>query len=185
MIRYVNILNYTLQIRWENRFQGAATGQTCFTSLDGVDFKILEPQPFNPKFYSHKFKGPGLRYEIGLNIRTGHIVWKHGGYPCGQYSDLTIAREAYLLSINHAEKTIADKGYRDNRYFLLKNNLNKKIHGKIMARHETVNKRMKQFQILKQPFKNNIHKHPIVFHAVANLIELMIENGEPLFNALN
>lgn len=50
-----------------------------------------------------------------------------------------------------------------------------------MSRHETVNRRMKQFQALKQVFRHNITKHPMVFYAVANLTQLMIENGEPLF----
>lgn len=62
------------QIIWANRKNGAAIGQTAFVSLDGADFKIEEPTPFSPKWFSHKFKGPGLRYEVGLCIRTGYIV---------------------------------------------------------------------------------------------------------------
>lgn len=156
--------------------------QTCFCSLDGVDFKILEPQPFNPLWFSHKFKGPGLRYEVGLNIRTGDMVWAFGGYPCGEYTDLKLSRELYVLSINHGEKTLADRGYKDDKFFILPNNQNIILHHQIMARHETVNKRLRHFQILKQTFRNDLSKHPMVFHAVANLTQLMIENGEPLFS---
>lgn len=152
--------------------------------MDGVDFRIKEPYPFDPKWYSHKFHGPGMRYEIGLNIRTGGIVWSHGGYPCGLYPDLKLAREAYTLSVNPGEKTVADSIYSDPVYFIRKTSLNIKLHDRIMARHETVNKRMKQFKILKNPFRNALEKHPIVFLAVANLTQLMIENGSPLFSAL-
>lgn len=79
-------------------------------------------------------------------IRTGEMVWKHEGYPCGPYTDIIIAREAYVLSVDVGEKTLADNGYRDQTFFILPNCNNKDTHGRIMARHETVNKRMKQFQ---------------------------------------
>lgn len=144
----------------------------------------MEPTPFNPKWYSHKFRGPGLRYEIAINIRTGYMVWANGGYPCGEFPDLKLAHESYLLSINPGELTIADKGYKDSRFFILKNANNHQQHSLIMARHETVNKRMKQFKILKYPFRNALVKHPIVFHAVANITQLAIKNGQPLFSAI-
>lgn len=147
-----------------------------------MDFRICEPSPFDRKWYSHKFSGPGVRYEIGLCIRTGHIVWKHGGYPCGQYPDLKLAREAYIYSVNEGEKTIADKGYKDTKYFILKGNENKNLHKRIMARHETVNKRINQFFALKYQFRHDLKKHPSVFHAIINLTQLMIMNGEPLFS---
>jgi len=41
-------------------------------SVDGTDCQIQEPLLFNAKWYSHKFKGPGLRYEVGVCISTGH-----------------------------------------------------------------------------------------------------------------
>lgn len=152
--------------------------------MDGVDFKILEPTPFSAKWFSHKFRSAGLRYEIGLNIRTGHIVWTNGGYPCGEFPDLTIARQAYVFLVNDGERTLADKGYRDSRYFILPNQQNAEMHKRIMERHETVNKRLKAFNSLKQEFRHDLRKHPIVVRAVANLVQLMIENGEPLFDAI-
>lgn len=169
------------QIIWENRKDGAVAGQTAFCSIDGTDFRIKELTPFSKKWFSHKTHGPGLRYEIAICIRTGHIVWKHGGYSCGEYPDLKIVREAYVLSVDVGEKTLADLGYADQNFFILPNYNNTTAHERIMSRHETVNKRFKQFQALKQPFRHELDKHPMVFHAVANLTQLMIENGEPLF----
>jgi hypothetical protein len=46
----------------------------------GTDFRILEPTEFDQKWFSHKFRGSGVRYEIGLCIATGNIVWAHGEY---------------------------------------------------------------------------------------------------------
>ncbi len=169
-------------MKWEKRQDGAATGQTCFVSIDGVDFKIFEPEPFNPGYYSHKFRAAGLRYEIALCIRTGHIVWAHGGYPCGLYTDLVLAREAFILNLKKDEKAMADKVYKDPLSFILPTPQNKGLHGVIMARHEHVNGRIKQFEILNQRFRNQLEKHPIVFHAVVNVTQLMLENGHPLFS---
>lgn len=132
-------------------------------------------------WYSHKFKGPGLRYEIGLNIKTGHIVWAFGGYPCGGYPDLKLARELYVLNVKAGEKTIGDKGYKDTNFFILPNEQNKTVHRRIMARHETVNKRLRHFKVLKQTFRHDIKKHPMCFHAVVNVTHLILQNGEPLF----
>lgn len=173
-----------MQIHWDKRFVKAANGQTCFCSLDGVDFKILEPTPFSPRWFSHKFRGAGLRYEIALCIRTGNIVWKYGGYPCGQYPDLTLARRAYVHRVQPGELTMADKGYTDKKFFLLPTDQNGRLHKKIMSRHETVNKRLKQFNILKNVYRNSLEKHPSVFHAVVNLTQLLIENGQPLFSVI-
>lgn len=175
------IFSILIKIIWENRKNGAAVGQTAFCSLDGADFKIDEPTPFSPQWFSHKFHGPGQRYEVGLCVRTGHMVWVNGGYPCGAYSDLKIARQAYLQFVDPGERTFTDKGYLDRNVFILPNLQNKTLHGRIMARHETVNRRMKQFQALKQVFRHDRRKHTIVFNAVANLTQLMLVNGEPLF----
>lgn len=173
----------TSQIVWEKRHDGSVRGQTCFVSLDGIDISILEPKPFETRWYSHKLHGPGLRYEIGLNIRTGDIVWSFGGYPCGTYPDLSLAREAFVLALSDNEKAMGDKGYKDPLFVTPTHN-NSVQHKRIMARHETVNKKLRQFRILKYAFRHERQTHPMVFAAVANLTQLNIENGEPLYSVL-
>ena len=106
------------QLDFERRLENAPEGTTTFVSLDGTDFPILEPTEFDPKWFSRKFRGPGIRYEIGLCIRTGNIVWAHGGYPCGEWPDLRLARDAFINHLEIGEKAVADKGYRDNNYFV-------------------------------------------------------------------
>ena len=51
----------------------ADPGQRCKITVDGTDLHIQEPAPFNLKLYSHKFKGPGLHYEIGVCIKWGGL----------------------------------------------------------------------------------------------------------------
>ena len=77
----------------------------------------MEPTPFDPKWYRHKFRGPGFRYEIGLCIRKGDFVWASGGYSCGQQSDLSIAKEFILEEIQPGDLIIADRGYNDPQFF--------------------------------------------------------------------
>ena len=78
-----------LQIKWENRFHGYHVG-LCLVRVDGTDFWICEPKPFAKDFYSHKFAKAGLRYEVGVCIQTGLIVWINGPFAAGKYNDITI-----------------------------------------------------------------------------------------------
>lgn len=136
-----------------------------------------------PRWFSHKFRGPGLRYEIGLNIRNGNIVWAFGGYPCGEFTDLKLAREAFEQAVDDNERVMADLIYLDP-LFIIPNDINGDQHKRIMSRHETVNKRLRQFLILKTEFRHDRQKHPMVFRAVANLTQLKLENGEPLYGVI-
>lgn len=145
--------------------------------MDGTDFPIEEPQPFNKKWYSHKFHGPGVRYEIGLAIATGYIVWASGGLPCGEWPDIQIARDAYVHFAEN-EITLADKGYKDPAFFKQPSNYLDKT---IMARHETVNRRLNQFKVLKNQYRHPLSKHPKCFHACVNIVQVQIQNGETLF----
>lgn len=148
-----------------------------FVTLDGTDYKIQEPRPFNKKWFSHKFKAAGIRYEIGLSIGNGDIVWASGGFPCGEWTDIKIAKNHYL---HHAsrEVTLADKGYRYQNFFKQPTNV---IEKRLLSRHETVNGRLKNFEILNTRFRHALKKHPMVFHACVNLTQVAINCGEKLF----
>ena len=51
-------------------------------SVDGTDGAIYEPTPISPSWFSHKFRAAGVRYEIGVSVEKGDIVWLHGPFPC-------------------------------------------------------------------------------------------------------
>lgn len=129
----------------------------------------MERTTFSPKWYSHKFHGPGLRYELGICIRTGDIVWAHGRFPCGEWPDLRLARPAFILGLQEGERVIADRGYNDNYYFEIPNGYNDEKKKEIMARHETLNHRIKQFSCLQQRFRHELYLHPLYFNALVNL----------------
>ncbi len=51
-------------------------GNKGLVTLDGTDMPV--EMKFSEKFMSHKFKGNGLKYEVGVCIATGYVVWVHG-----------------------------------------------------------------------------------------------------------
>lgn len=83
----------------------------CKLSVDCTDCPINEPFPFDTKWYSHKFKSSGLRYEIALRIASGNINWVSGPFPAG-VPDINIFRKDLANNLIYPERVIADKGYR-------------------------------------------------------------------------
>ncbi len=84
--------------------------------LDGTDMPV--EMPFAKEFMSHKFKGNGLKYEVGVCIATGHIVWVHGPSRAS-VSGITLARQAFVSFLNEDEMAVANSGYR-GEFWLIK-----------------------------------------------------------------
>lgn len=153
--------------------------------MDGTDFRIPEPTPFWSGWFSHKFKGPGLRYEVGLNIQNGWICWIKGPFAPGPWSDIKIFRGWLKWKLADGEMIEADEGYRGDfrvaipSYCRSLNDYRMKMNAR--ARHETVNRRLKQFNCLKM-FRHDKSKHVHCFEAVAVITQLAIQNGEPLYH---
>ena len=97
------------ELNFKNRFMNANNPSTHYVSSDCTDFQINEPKPFTPKWFSHKFKGAGVRYLIGVCLRTGWIVYVDGGYMAGT-SERTITRIGICRLLKREERIIADKG---------------------------------------------------------------------------
>lgn len=162
-----------------------SNGSRCLVSLDGTDLPIKEPQPFDPKWFSHKINGAALRYEMGVAIQTGWIVWLHGPFPAGEWPDLRIMRDCIIYAVDEEEMLLADGGYADGgNYTVTPTGLNRPIdrsRALVRARHETCNHRLKVWQVLHQEFRHSPKNHYMCCRAVANITQHMIENGEPLF----
>ena len=163
-------------------------GNDCLVSVDGTDVLIQEQSPWSRMWYSHKFKGPGLRYEVALSIRTGLIVWLNGPFPCGSFPDLKIFRNGLQGMLGQFERVEADAGYVgcDPEYAKTPQSRfgsedRKELQNRVRARQETVNKRFKQFSILNQRFRHDLSLHVVVFDAVAVITQLSILSGESLF----
>ncbi len=77
-------------------------------SVDGTDFHV---EAHGKQWFSHKFRGSGVRYEIGVSILSGDIVWIQGPLPCGDWPDVKIFRLAIKHFLDDNERVEADDGY--------------------------------------------------------------------------
>jgi hypothetical protein len=126
-----------------------------------------------------------VRYEIGICIQTGWIVWVNGPFPCGEWSDIKIAMEdvVYMFEEGTDERAVADRGYAghplyfDQPWKYLDNEHQKARKGLARARHECINGAFKNWHILKDTYSHPLNKHGIVFHAVANIVQFSIMQG--------
>ena len=159
-----------------------------FLTVDGTDFRIQEPTDFDRTWYSHKFKKAAVKYEVALAM-DGNIVWTNGPFR-GSKNDMTIFREGLMAHIPEGKLVIADKGYRGEPMVSYPNPQDREdvaiFKARALARHETVNKRFKDFKILGETFRHAngdpLGSHRVYFFAIVVLTQVKIEMGEPLFN---
>ena len=124
------------------------------TSVDTTDFAVEVSR--GKQWFSHKFTGAGLRYEVGLAILTGDIVWIQGPLPCGDcWNDITIFWLAIMHYLDENERVEADDGYIGEapKYVKTPNMFTQQeeqlaMQQRVRNRHETVNKHFKQWGCL-------------------------------------
>ena len=175
------------QIKFEDRFKfgcfRSTPNKTCKLSVDGVDCPVYEvdAHPVNRRWYSHKFRSAGVRYEVGVCIQTGDICWINGPFMCGRWPDINIFRVGLKRRLNQNEMVVADKGYRGDSKCHTNAHLvslaDKRATNKALARHETVNKRVKQFKCLKNQFRHPLSKHKDCFYAASVATQVMFNRG--------
>jgi hypothetical protein len=169
------------KIDWSCRKDHSVSHCNVFVTVDGTDFRINKPTPFSPSWYSHKFKGPGVRYEVAICIATGWIVWLNGPYPCGRWNDLKIAKDGLHYILDDGERYIADGGYRTPQALspLDAYTEEERLYMQICrTRHETINRLFKNFSIVGNTFTRSVEKHGIFLYAVANVVQVGIMFGE-------
>ena len=173
--------HHVIQIQWEYRKDRSRTRCHVYVTIDGTDFRIKEPSPFDPGWYSHKFKGPGVRYEVGVCIATGWIVWLNGPYMAGRWPDIKIANDLLHIALDHGERYIADKGYMSPLALAPRvaiTNEEERYMSICRTRHETVNSRFKIFAIIGNTFVRDVTKHGMYTHAIANIVQVGIMHGK-------
>ena len=171
------------QINLSNRFLNATTNQVVFLTVDGVHFRIYEPTPFHRGWYSHKFNKAALTYEVSINIRTGDICWTFGDFRAG-VSDLQMTRWGLYSELPPNEKVIADKGYsgQPDRFIMTPTEDNHPIARPlklIMARHEVISKRIKDWGCMSRVWRHGWRTHIVAFEAVTQLVQIKMHTGDP------
>jgi hypothetical protein len=172
-------------------------------SVDWLDFPLQQPSHFSPaSWYSPKLKGPGVRYEIAICLATGEPVWTNGPFPCGTWSHQRITRSAMVDALEPGEcfyyykqpQDAAEYG-RDGRYYLHDGRRRKPLPPSttqrcwfrdvqricaIRARHKMYLQRLHHWAALRQTFRHDLLSHSKIFHAITNIVQVTIVNGEPL-----
>jgi len=178
-----------LQVDFDRRKE-MDIGNDCLMSIDGTDFRIPQTGAAirGNAFASHKYAGKSaLRYEIGVSILGGDLVWIQGPYPAGSFNDVKIFNKVLRHWLEPGERVEADNGYvgcadkvkcPDNP---CNPPANERMQARVRSRHETINGRFKTWGILSQVYRHDIRRHGEVFRAVAVITQLDIENGSPLF----
>ena len=115
-------------------------------------------------------------------------MWINGPFPAGAFPDVEIFRSCLSLWLDRDERVEADDGYIGNAPYKVKcpasltnPDETQAMQSIVRMRQETINMRLKQWEILKQVYRHDITKHGYVLRAVAVVVQVAIENGEPLF----
>jgi hypothetical protein len=175
-------------IQWDARFEGNWHFWTF--CVDGIHCPIYEPRrPFWTGWYSNKFKGAALAYEVATAVTTGKIVSINGPFPAGRWNDpMMFKNNLAKRVITGVEKGVCDAGYFDchewlfRAYWRSKGGLKEKLprndlHERIRARHEQLNSRLHRFNCVASIFRHDITMHGDFFNACAVIVQLEIING--------
>ena len=105
-----------------------------------------------------------------MNINTGDICWIGGGIRAGECNDLQLAERTFVTKLLPFERVVADKIYSSNPKFIAPPLVGQHKHGailnKIMARHESVNKRMKDYESIRKRWRHSWRKHNLTVFAI-------------------
>ena len=177
---------HTEIIDWNKRNRTVPKNVWCRVTVDGTDFGIGEPFPFNKKWKSPKMKGAAVKYEVAISIFSGDIVWIYGPHRGGKH-DITIFKEKLKDMLEEDEMVEADRGYKGLCEFIRTNfDYESAAEGmeksELRSRHETVNRRFKSWGILQQAFRSDRRRHQFVFYAIAVMTQMSIDNGNVLFS---
>jgi hypothetical protein len=139
-------------------------------------------------FGSYKYVGKyALRYDLGVDILAGNLVWIQGPYSAGKYTDITIFNKVLRNFLEPGERVEANEGYRGHPVNIkCQGNVanpaeNWAMQGRVRARYKMLNRWLKNWGILSQVFRYHIMMHGDVFRACAVVTQLTVENGKPLF----
>ena len=143
-----------------------------YLTVDGTDCPVLEPKPFSPRWFSHKFNLAALRYEIAVSVESARVVWASGPFAAGAHSDMSIFDNRLKYKLGTSEFVITDAGHGGPHCIAphpSSNFLSTKL-GFPRARHEAINGRLKSFAVLSTRFRHELNKDADCFYAVLNVI---------------
>jgi hypothetical protein len=162
--------------------------------IDGIECGLAKPaDPIEEHaWFSGKFGGNSVKYEVACSLSTDRIMWISGGIS-GAYHDTTLSRASGLLNIiPEGELGLADAGYTglDRRIRCVlrhepdqygRPSLTKeeweynRAVAALRIEVERVNGRLKRFQGLVHSRIRSRRSHRMVFYLLANFVNIWSE----------
>ena len=82
-------------------------------------------------------------------------------------------------SLTPGEYVLADSGYTENSCVRLRDtSVDTRVHELLPARHETVNQRLNNFNILATRYRHNLSQNSFCFHVIINIVHLFTEHED-------
>ncbi len=158
---------------------------TVNMTLDGLECLIQRPldNAIQRQYYSGKIRKHSIKYEIGIQLISGKIVWIAGGIP-GSVHDLEMVRSCGLIPLLlSGEMVLSDRGYIGENCFMhpfkpAKIEEEIQFNSVIGSIRETVEHtigRLKIFQFTQQKWRHNIELHPIAFKVICHTLNIELE----------
>ena len=105
------MIHFLFYIIFENRKKSGSVND-CLISITDCHIPQQGQAVKGNPFSSHKFAGKcALRYELGVDIIDGNLVWLEGPFPAGKFTDITIFRHTLIHHLDPLEWVMADDGY--------------------------------------------------------------------------
>jgi len=146
----------------------------------------------NPINCAKKGNCAGRNHEIAIDLWSSRCIHAKMS-DLGSVHDLTAMRQERINKIPIGKRVICDKGYisfknNEHNKLAFPNPLDsaavKEFKKNARARHETFNKRLKDYKCLKEKFIHGVEKEQACFDAVVVMVQHAIEDtgphGEPL-----
>jgi hypothetical protein len=158
-------------------------GFILMLTIDGVHCPLQEQRPFSTDYSSHKRGGkPAANYELGLCSWTDRIGWIKGPTKPGVMNDFQVFRRELMGALPEGRKVLGDDIYVGApEYVITKNDLDQyeiaQWKNRLLARHENLNKRFKDFKVLREEFEHGVDNHGYAFYACATVISYGLDNG--------
>lgn len=175
-----------LKVVWPDSFDTYFIG-----SVDCVNMGTNEPRHptlhKDKKQFDRKGGKAGVTYEVALPLFENTVMWFNGPFQPNDGGDAAIFKEGGLQEkIPTGKKVIADKIYKGFDKVALHNSLDTEIvrefKARARSRQESINARLKSFEILHNRFRHGVKNHQPYARAVMVLCVFALENGSPLYN---
>lgn len=154
--------------------------------MDATECPIHRPLDWltQRQYYSGKKKKHTIKYEVGVHLSTGRIVWLVGGIP-GSIHDMKMAQENGILQqLLEGEWILADKGYTSSNLPFLTPIKDPQTEEELQWNSfinqtrvivENTYGRIKTFGSVKSNWRHNIDLHPLMFKVVCILVDIDLQ----------